>query len=60
MSTALTNARQLWTTDPQRTFSGSAPAEAGGIMEIVMDSTVYTVYHRRRRQLELAAAVSAG
>ncbi|KAA6097015.1 MULTISPECIES: Ig-like domain-containing protein [unclassified Pantoea] len=43
MSTALTNARQLWTTDPQRTFSGSSPAEAGGIMEIVMDSTVYTV-----------------
>ncbi|MCT6590797.1 Ig-like domain-containing protein [Pantoea dispersa] len=43
MSTALTNAKQLWTTDPQRTFSGSAPSEAGGIMEIVMDSTVYTV-----------------
>ncbi|MEB5972771.1 Ig-like domain-containing protein [Pantoea dispersa] len=43
MSTALTNARQLWTTNPQRTFSGSTPAEAGGIMEIVMDSTVYTV-----------------
>ena len=43
MSTALTNAKQLWTTDPQRTFSGSAPTEAGGIMEIVMDSTVYTV-----------------
>ena len=43
MSTALTNAKQLWTTDPQRTFSGSTPSEAGGIMEIVMDSTVYTV-----------------
>ncbi|QZY95413.1 Ig-like domain-containing protein [Pantoea dispersa] len=43
MSTALTNARQLWTTDPQRTFTGSAKGEAGGIMEIVMDETVYTV-----------------
>ncbi|QZY90883.1 hypothetical protein K7H94_02745 [Pantoea dispersa] len=43
MSTALTNAKQLWTTDPQRTFTGSAESEAGGIMEIVMDETVYSV-----------------
>ncbi|QZY95414.1 Ig-like domain-containing protein [Pantoea dispersa] len=43
MSTALTNAKQFWTTNPQHLFTGSMPTEAGGIMEIVMDETVYTV-----------------
>ena len=43
MSTVLSNAKQFWTTNPQHLFTGSMPTEAGGIMEIVMDETVYTV-----------------
>jgi len=39
----LTNAKEFWTTNPQRTFTGNAPGENGATVEIVVDSKTYSV-----------------
>lgn len=39
----LTNAKEFWTTNPQRTFTGNAPGENGATVEIVVDNKTYSV-----------------